>query len=407
MDRKTTIGKAKAKRIVIDMIINLAGTGISLVVLQLVIFPIIAKKLDSEIYGQMQSIISVVYLFTGTMGSALSTTRLVREFEYNENRVVADFNLFSIGCIGVSLIGLPVVMIFYAKGLSVFDILLIAIIGVLNFTSNYYAVGFRLKIDYKAIFLSKLIGSLGYGIGFGIFYLTKKWQFVFITSFLFETLYYYLKTDLFREPYTKSILFKQTGQTFANLGIASLLSRTLTYFDKLLLYPLLGGTSVSIYVTANVFGKLILMTIEPITNVVLSYLSKQKSVSRNIWKIAIPVSALGCAVMYVVCLIVSGPILRIFYPQWAEESLKLVPLTTLCLAISAFINIMYPFTLKAIESSKQIIINSIGIVTYIISVMLLYRPMGIRGCCIALIISYTFKLIAIFAFCFRRMKNAE
>lgn len=395
------------KKIAYDMFINLAGTGLSLIVLQLIIFPILAKKLEAETYGQMQSIISVVYLISGTMGTALSTTRLVREFDYNEVGIKADFNILSIGCIIATSILVPITMVFYANNLSIIDIVLIVFIGVLNYTSNYYAVGFRLKIDYKAIFLSKIIGSIGYGIGYGFFLITHRWQFVLITSFALETLFYYVKTGLFNEPYKKSRLFKKTGQTFANLGVANLLSRALTYFDKLLLYPLLGGTAVSIYVTANVFGKLILMTIEPITNVVLSYLSKQKNVSKNVWKIAIPISVVGCAIMYLVCLIVSGPVLRAFYPQWAEESLKLVPLTTLCLAISAFINIMYPFTLKAIESSKQIIINSIGIITYIASVMLLYKPMGITGCCVALIISYVVKLITIFVFCFGRLKNAK
>ena len=402
-----TLGKTKAKRIMIDMIINLAGTGISLAILQLVIYPILAKALGSEDYGQMQSIISVLYLLSGTLGGSLHTTRLVREYEYNENRIKADFNLLSLGCIAATVVGIPVMMLLYARGMSFIDIALITVIGIFNFTSNYYAVGFRLKIDYKAIFLSKIIGSLGYGIGYGVFCLTGKWQFVYIVSFLLETLYYYFKTDLFREPYQKSSLFKKTVQAFANLGIAGLLSKTLTYFDKLLLYPLLGGTAVSIYVTANVFGKLILMTIEPITNVVLSYLSRQKRVSKNIWKIAVLIGAAGCALMYFVCLLVSGPVLNIFYPQWAEESLRLVPLTTLSLAISAFLSIVYPFTLKTIDTSRQIILNIIGIAAYIVSVLLLYKPMGVRGCCIALIISYTIKLLFIFLFCFRRMKKEE
>lgn len=397
----------KAKKIATDMIINLAGTGIGLVVLQLVILPTVAKFIDAEAYGQMQSIISVVYLVSGTLGATLSTTRLVRESEYKEQGITADFSLYSLICTIVVLAGMPITMSFYVKGIPLLDIVLITVIGLLNYTSNYYAVGFRLKIDYKAIFISKILGSAGYVVGFGVFYFTRKWEFIFIGSFLSETLFYYFKTDLFKEPVKRSFLFKKTGQTFANLGIANLLSRTLTYFDKLLLYPLLGGTAVSIYVTANVFGKLILMTIEPITNVILSYLSKQKSISSKIWKIAIPISVAGCGIMYAVCLIVSGPILRFFYPQWAEESLKLVPLTTFCLAISAFISIIYPFTLKAIESNRQIIINCFGIAGYIASVMWLYKPFGIRGCCIALIISYTLKLLAIFLFCIGRLKNGE
>lgn len=393
------------KKLAVDMLINLVGTAISLSVLQLLIYPMVARVLAAEEYGQMQSIVSVVYLFSGTLGTGLCTTRLVREYEYRDRNIASDFNLFSVICMTVIIIGMPAALPLYARDLSNIDILLITVVSILNFTSNYYSVGLRLNIDYKAVFSSKVLGSLGYIVGFVFFYYTSLWQCILICSFLFETVYYYIKTNLFYEPIKKSIYFNITRKTFTNLAVSNLLSRAITYFDKLLLYPLLGGGAVSVYVTANVFGKLILMTIEPITNVILSYLSKHKKVSLKIWMSTIPVSLAACTIMYFVCIIVSEPVLRFFYPQWADEAMILVPLTTLCLAISAFINIMYPFTLKTIKSNRQIIINCIGLFSYIFFVIIIYKPFGLKGCCIALIISYILKLIAIFAFCFGGLVN--
>ena len=49
------------------MMINLIGTGFPLFVLQIVIYPIVAKMIPAEVYGQMQSTLSVIYLVGGTL----------------------------------------------------------------------------------------------------------------------------------------------------------------------------------------------------------------------------------------------------------------------------------------------------------------------------------------------------
>lgn len=393
--------KEKMKKIVADMVINLLGTGISLVILQLIIYPLVARMISAEEYGEMQSLISVVYLIGGTLGGALSTTRLIREFDYQENKIKADFNLLSTGCILAIVVVMPVILNVYTN--NTFDsILLTTMVTILNYSVNYLNVGLRLNLDYKAIFIDKVLTCFGYGIGFLVFSKTLTWQYIFILSALIEILYYIFKTDLLKEPYKKSKLFPFTIKTFGNLSIANLLTKALTYFDKLMLYPLLGGRAVSIYFAANIFGKLILQAIEPITNVILSYLSRTKKLSNSFLKVIIPATACICLIMYIFCLLISKPILMIFYPQWANEAYELIPLATLSLAISSFIQILYPFTLKMLDTNKQIIINSAGLIVYIFMVLILYSKLDLMGCCLALLISYILKMILIFCFCLRK-----
>ncbi|MDD6189597.1 MAG: hypothetical protein PUB32_08485 [Clostridiales bacterium] len=385
----------KSKKIVKDMVINLAGTGISLVVLQLVVYPLVAKMVDSNTYGEMQSAISMVYLIGGTLGGALSTSRLLREYDYNEKNIVADFNFLNILNTIIICIIAPIVFAAYLNKTDMVYILMLTLITVLNCAVNYYSVGFRLKLDYNAILVQKIINCVGYLAGFGLFCLIRRWEIIFITSFLLDTLYCIFKTTLIHEPYGKSGLLYQTVKDYGSLVAARFTSSALTYFDKLILYPLLGGEAVSIYFAANVFGKLVLMAIEPITNVVLSYLSKVKTVTGKIWKVAVPIALITCVAMYFVCLAISGPVLRFLYPQWSEAAMKLIPISTLSLAVSAFINIIYPFTLKAMASYNQILINVTGLATYVISVLALYSGYGLMGCCIAMLISYVVKLISI------------
>ena len=401
------LNSSKTKQIVFDMFINLLGTGISLVILQLFIYPIAAQNIDADSYGEMQSVMSLVYLVGGTLGGALSTTRLVREYEYQEKKISADFNLLFIFCFFIIILFLPFFLYLYLENVEPFSIFLIIVIALLNYAVNYFNVGLRLNLDYKAIFIDKILASIGYGIGFVLFYYTLTWQYIFICSGLIEIGYLLVKTNLAAEPYKKSILCVSTAKSFGNLSIANLLTKALTYFDKLILYPLLGGEEVSIYFAANVFGKLMLQTMEPVTNVLLSYLSRKKRISGSLWKTVIPISIVICFVLYVLCVLISKPVLTIFYPQWVNEAYKLIPLATLSLAISSFIQILYPFTLKAVETSRQIVINAGGLGIYIISVILLYRRAGLVGCCVALLISYITKLILMFYFCFKEKSGNE
>ena len=392
----------KSKRIALDMIINLVGTGFPLFVLQIVIYPIVAKMIPAETYGQMQSTLSVIYLVGGTMGGALSTTRLIRDYDYQTKEVVGDYNRILAGSAISTLVLTFVILVFYLPDVKVYEKLLITLTAGLNLMQNYLEVGFRLKLDYRRIFICKILTCVGYAIGFGLFFLTLKWEFIFISSYVVTVTYCILKTGLLKEQFIFTNMFKGTIRTFGNLSLAMLLDKALTYFDKLMLYPMLGGEAVSVYFAANIFGKLILQTLEPITNVILSYLSKKGSVSKDVWKITSIVGGAFCIIVYFVCLLICKPILSIFYPQWLDAAVPLIPIATASLCVSSFISIIYPLALKTIDSNRQVIINAISVSVYIAAIMVLYKSYGLIGCCYALLISYVTRLCAIVFFCTRK-----
>ena len=63
----------KKKRVATDMLINLIGTGLPLVALQLIVYPIVAQRIDAEAYGRMQSLISVFLVVTSNFISVKVT----------------------------------------------------------------------------------------------------------------------------------------------------------------------------------------------------------------------------------------------------------------------------------------------------------------------------------------------
>lgn len=390
----------KKKRVATDMLINLIGTGLPLVALQLIVYPIVARRIDADAYGRMQSLVSVIFLISGTLGGALSTTRLIHQFDYDEQERVGDFSLLNLYSLGAVAIVTPIVIYFYLGEVDVYELILITIISVLNYAELYYEVGLRLKLNYRKIFINKLIGALGYLLGFLIFSKTFDWHYIFISAYLLQTVYCVLNTELVREPLQKTDAFTDTTRSYGNITLASAFNKSLTYFDKILLHPLLGGEAVSVYFAANIFGKLVLQVLEPITNVILSYLSKEKKVSRSVWGLTIYVGGGFCILMYAFCLLVSRFVLTILYPQFVEEAMKLIPISTLSLCVSSFVNIIHPLALKTIKTNRQIIISGGGLVTYIILALTLYQPYGLIGCCIALLISYLVKLALILLYCF-------
>ena len=395
----------KKRRVVTDMLINLIGTGLPLVALQLIVYPIVARTIDAESYGRMQSLLSFIFLISGTIGGALSTTRLIHQFDYDENNWTGDFSLLNLYSLGAVAVITPIVISAYLGMVDIYELVLITVVSCLNYAEMYYEVGLRLKLNYKKIFVNKLIGAIGYLLGYLIFRFTLDWHYIFICAYLFQLCYCIFNTDLIREPIRKSCSFKETTRSYGNITLASAFNKSLTYFDKLLLYPLLGGEAVSVYYAANIFGKLVLQVLEPITNVVLSYLSKEKRVSRSIWSLTICVGTGFCLIMYVFCLLVSRFVLTILYPQWVEAAMKLIPISTLSLCISSFVNIINPLALKTIKTNRQIIISGAGLVCYITLAMSSYQQFGLLGCCIALLVSYLVKLILIILFCFVIDKN--
>lgn len=390
----------RRKKFIFDVGINLFSTGLNILVLQLVIHPMIARLIDETAYGEMQSVMSIVYIIAGTLGSSLCTSRLIQDYNYTEKNISGDFKVLFFVELLVVFILMPIILKVYVEGIDITSVILITCVALLNFTCNYLVVGLRLSLNYRGIFIERFLGVIGYIIGFFCFCVTYRWEFVFICGSVIQSIYCIKVTKIFDEPFLKTELFKPTSRIQASLFVADILNKGLVYFDKLILFPLFGGTVVSIYYTANVLGKLILQVTEPIANVILSYLSKKNKISFSLWKMVLLMTGLGCGLMYFVVVFISPSILNLFYPQWAEEALKLVPIVTVSLTISSFISIIYPLVLKSMAVHKQIIINGVSLMCYVLFCLSWYRGYGVYGCCVALLLSYIIKLILMMGLCY-------
>ena len=188
------------------MLINLIGTGLPLIALQLIVYPIVARKIDADVYGRMQSLVSVIFLISGTIGGALSTTRLIHQYDYEEKKITGDFSVLNLYSLGVVAVATPIVIFFYLGEINLYELILITLISILNYAELYYEVGLRLNLNYRKIFINKLIGAMGYLLGFLIFRMTFDWHYIFICAYLLQTVYCIRSTELLREPLQRPLI---------------------------------------------------------------------------------------------------------------------------------------------------------------------------------------------------------
>lgn len=390
------------------MILNLIATTIPIVVLQLLILPLLAKKMSSDNYGLLVTVLALLNIVPATLGNVLNNIRLLHDMEYAEKNQYGDFNiLVSISELLNVIITAILLLIYCGKQYTIIDILLTIIIAILWLLREYHIVAFRLTIDYKAILVNNLIMAIGYGVGYWIFLNTLYWQVIYISGYVFSLIYIFITSKLWREPLVKTELFKMITAETLMLLIAGIFSRLIIYADKILIYPILGGTTVSIYYAATIFGKVVSLIINPISSVVLTYLAKKKSKNDKIFTYTLLVGLVVCTAGYIVCLLISRPILTILYPDFVDESMKYIGITTGVTVLMALIGLLNPFIMRFFSMKWQIVKSAGTAIVYVSLSMTLLHFYGLYGFCAGSLITYILQLLFIICIYFKFKSNNQ
>ena len=381
------------KKIAFDMLLNIVATAIPTFVLQFFILPPLARYMSDERYGLLVTILALLSIVPATMGNALNNIRLIFGNEsdrYDEN---TDYNVILLIMAGINLIAVGIGSWLYERNITAISLVLTLAASVLWLFREYYIVAFRIKLNYISIMISNLIMVAGYGIGYALFRIYKHWQIIYIMGYLTSLVYIYFKSDLMKEPLRISERFRDISFQTVLLVVSSFLARVTTYADKMFIFPLLGGAVVSVYYAATLFGKVVSMAITPISSVMLSYLSKVQKKNDDIFKLTLASSTAVCAVGYFLCVAVSRPVLNYLYPQFVDQAMNYIWITTGTMVLTSLISIVNPFVLKFFDMKWQIAISSVYVVLYFSLSMLLLGKMGLMGFCIGSLIATAIKLL--------------
>ncbi|QCR31987.1 lipopolysaccharide biosynthesis protein [Lysinibacillus sp. SGAir0095] len=381
------------KKFLLDSLLNIISMAIPIMVLQLFTLPSIGRDLGSEQYGIVVTFISLFTVVSFPFGNVLNNVRLLLDHEYTKKKYSGDFNILLVSSLVISTIMLIIGTIYYDGHFSMGSILFIVIIGALNLAREYLSVSFRLQLNYRLILMNNVMLSIGYFLGTILFQYMEIWQFVFVAGYGLSLIHIVIHTNLYMEPLKFTALFKSTTYKSIILLCSSLLRNVLSYADKLLLFPLLGPTAVTIYYTATIVSKIMLMAITPINGVILSYIARMEKINLRTFISIIVMTGFIGMIGYMITIFVSPFVLNTFYTSWAAESLKYIYITTAIGIVEMIISVINPFILKFNDINWQILINGSNIVVYTISTFLLFREYGLMGFCIGIFISSTYQLL--------------
>lgn len=393
------------RKILFDAMLNIIASAIPIVILQIIALPIIGLHLGDTKYGLAVTLISFATLFSLPFGNVLNNVRLLMDSQYKQNDIVGDFNVLLFVSIIINSIIMVVGTIYYVGYCSPINILLMIVLSGLNLMREYLIVSFRITLDYKAILINNTILGIGYLAGLILFSIVGYWQLVFIAGAIVSLIYIIISSKLLNENFTKTKLFKETTYKSVILFLSTFMKSILNYADKLLLFPLLGPIAVSVYYSATLMGKIISMVITPISGVMLSYLARMDRMKMKSFFLFL-IANIGIGIFgYIIILIISEPILKSLYPNWASESLKLIYITTATAMVGVICSVIHPIILRFNHINWQIFINAFNLIIYIICVFVSYNLYGLIGFCSGMLISSIIRLltmISVFVYSYRK-----
>lgn len=397
--KKITI---RAKDFIKDMFANTFSFGIYIIAQQIILMPIMATMLNQQDYANYIIYISVFSLITNVLGSELGIVRQVRKDQENGSDYNRILLILMPVIIGISIIAL------YLLNYGIIDIIFFAITIIFANIRLYSASYFRMKKDFKKVLLQNIIYFIGIVIGLLLY---KYISLVWIPTLLAELgalIYSLFNTDITKKGIKKTETNKIILGTFINFGVISLLVNGIVYFDKILIYPILGDIAVTLYYSTSAMSKVVNLIVNPLYSVILSWLKdndnnfKTKILSLTI-KSNIP--------MLIGTFIISLPLtyisLKILYPQYFEPAKFLIIPVCIGLAFSVVSSLVKAILLKYMESKKLVKAYVIYFIIFIISATMMSKLMGLAGFAYSNVIS-KFSLWVIFLLLLKRCsKNTK
>lgn len=390
-----------------DMLLNIIAATVPIAILQLLVYPMTAKIIGSDEYGLMLTIYSVWIIISNSLGNVLNNVRLLYNAEYEEEQIEGDFIVLFKRWSIISSFIVCIIIILYCQGFNAEHVILGVIVSLLIITKAYIEVGFRLELNYKAIVVNNILQSGGFVIGAYITAISGIWESIFILGYLFSCIFCIVKTKLLSEPNQRTQLFHVVRKDTNRLIIATIIGNMMNYADKLILYPLMGGYAVSVYYTATILGKMVGMLTGPINSVILSYIARWQSNRKNILNKVLLLGIVLCAVGYVMTLFLSRPVIGLLFPQWVDEVMHYIPITTINVLLLALISIISPFVLKFCAMKWQIVINGISVAIYFVSALVLWHYFSLMGFCVGVTCGTFVKLLVMISIYYRKNNKDE
>ncbi|NCC70141.1 hypothetical protein EOM09_00985 [bacterium] len=383
----------KIKKFFSDFGFNFLATSLPLAILTLLIYPKMAKNLGVFKYGIALSIIGYFKMSSGILISNLGYNRLLEEKKSLKELNIQNYNIiFFVFLIFTIIFSFSIIIImnisfkieeYFILGFTIFFLCL----------DTYLSIEFRISINFYNVLKNKIFLVIGYLVGL---YLNNKgyhWLNIFLMGYIFATIYDLIATTLWKQPLSINKNFKTVFVSVLILSLASFISSISTYFDKLVLFPKLGGSAVAIYSTTALIAKIGPSTTGAIGNVLLSYFVKMNKFNKKQYGLFIFTISIIAIIGYFVCYFLSFYFLTYFYPQILNNCLEILKPVVIIYMAQVFISLLYPYLLCYCKLHFQIIQQIVRLVLYVFFTIPMMNKYGLNGFSIGVLFASIFYVV--------------
>lgn len=241
-------------------------------VLQIVVTPLLNQLMGAEQLGDLLYITGLVAIICPSVGQALNTSRLVVRRDCEVTNGDYDWLLLIFGAIGsvAALVMSRNSITNMAMAAGVFIMFMLTVF-------RYYGdVEYRLNLNYRRYFIYYLLIGIGYLAGFGIYYVTGQWVWIYLIGEGAALVFVGITGNVFHNFWNRSRFFSTALSRGFFLMLSYLVTNTTLNIDRLVIRQVLGNEQVTWYYVTSLIGKTLVLLIAPINTIVISYLTKRK-----------------------------------------------------------------------------------------------------------------------------------
>ncbi len=384
----------KYKNFLSDVVLNMIGFGIYIVSQQILLLPILAKLVNDNIYSSFVLYISILNVVCNVTGGELGNVRLIRDSDYKEKSLIGDFSRILVIISPIITIILMPILIFYMK-YSILGSILLTITLLMTNVRLYSTCYYRLEKQYSKVIVQNVFYLIGILMSLAVFYFYRNIYILLLIPEFLSIFYAFKNSDLLKMKMQKTVEMFNTVKKFIKLGVVSLLTNLMDYFDKFLIYPMFGAGSVAVYYAVNSMSKIANLITNPMSGVILSWVSNaNEEESKN--KI-LKTTLIANIPVLLITTIITAPLtyiaLRILYSQYLQEALILIIPIALTTAFSIAATLIKSVLLKYSNTNKLVGTYFIYFVVFIILSYYFSKSKGLQGFAIANLISRIFLWI--------------
>lgn len=375
----------KIQNLIRDLLFNTLGFGIYIATQQILLMPIMARILPEEDFAKVVLYISVFAIITNVLGSELGIVKQVKKEKISEE---SDYNRILLQLFPTII--LIAIMILAILRFNILEIIMLTITIILGNTRLYSAAHFRANKDFKKIVMQNILYLVGTAIGLFITYKLKLIAIPMLLAEIMCLIFDISKTDIIKTGISKTKHNKEIWNTFAGFGFISFLINMTTYFDKIIIYPILGENAVNVYYATSSMSKILSLITNPLHGVILSWLKgNDEEFKKKVTTVTLKVNMPILIITFVLSLPLTYIAVIILYPQYLEDSKKLIIPICVGVAFSTAASIIKAILMKYIESKKLVKMYVVYNVILLVGATIASYYFGITGFAYATAIAST------------------